>query len=133
MARNSKENTRGNVAPVELAAFAYDSVWVVAAALSEHNVSDADDYDNKLTAESVLSFLNTKKYFGTSGELAFHETGWRASRQAYVTLYREDSDELLKKDVVGIVQNTSGNKPQFVYTNNESASTVWSGSSKNKV
>lgn len=123
MGHENEENTTKQIAPPELAAYAYDSVLLLAAALSIQNVS----INYKLSADTMMDYLSAKGYLGTTGQISFDEVGWRVSIQAYVTLYREDSNQLLKRVAIGIIDNTNGDRPQFMYINNESASTVWSG------
>ena len=123
MALKIEENITRQFAPPELAAYAYDSVWLLAAVLSLHNVST----NHKLSADTVLDYLSTKGYSGTSGQISFDKVGRRFSTQAYVTLYREGPNKLLKRVPIGVVDNTNGDNLQFIYINNESASTVWSG------
>lgn len=75
----------------------------------------------------MLDCLSTEDYLGTTGQISFDKVGWRISTQAYVTLYREDPNHLLKRVTFGIIEDTNGDHPQFMYINNESASTIWSG------
>lgn len=113
-------------APAELAVYAYDSVSLLAAALNQQNISVDSNY--KLVKESVLDLLRAEDYLGISGHVSVDKSGLRVSTLAYVTIYRESADGSLKKVVIGMVQNRlSGNRPQFVYSKNESRSSVWSG------
>lgn len=121
------DTTTEQFAPAELAAFAYDAVWLLAAALDVKNVS----LNHKYAVNDILDYLSVEDHYGVSGPIAFGGAGWRIATQAYVTLYREGTNKSLQKVLVGIVRNLhnikGGNQPQFVYINNESASTVWPG------
>lgn len=110
-------------APSELAAFAYDSVLLLAAALSTHNLSN----DLQLTADDVMRFSNTNDHYGATGSISFDGMGRRLSTEAYVTLYRETADHTLDRVLVGIVNKERESQPLFTFTNNESHSTIWSG------
>ena len=101
--------------------FAYDSVLLLAAALSMQNASN----NQPLTADDVISCSNAN---GASGD-TFDDLGWRITTAAYVTLYREiGSNHALERVLIGIIKKERGSQPKFTYTNNESPSTVWSGS-----
>lgn len=120
---NDEENSTKQLAPPELAAYAYDSVLLLAVALSVQNTSSS----YKLSADAMLDRLSAEAYLGTTGQISFDKLGSRISTQAYVTLYRENPNHLLKRVTIGIVEDTNGDHPQFMYINNESASTIWSG------
>ncbi len=65
---------------------------------------------------------------GLSGDIYFDDMGWRITTAAYVTLYREiSSSNSLERVLIGIVKKDRESHPKFMYTNNESSSTVWSG------
>lgn len=122
---NTTSTSKHQPAPVELAVFAYDSVLLLAAALSMQNVSN----NQQLTAAGVLSFPSTN---GLSGDTSFDDMGWRITTAAYVTLHREfgsssSSNHSLERVLIGIVKKEGGNQPKFMYVNNEGPSTVWSG------
>ena len=119
---NSTTSITKRLAPAELAAFAYDSVRLLAAALSVHNVST----NHHLTANDVIRY-SKDDYYGVSGRISFDDMGWRIAMQAYVTIYRESTNHSLERVLIGIVKKESRSQPNFVYINNESASTVWSG------
>lgn len=121
--KNSATSTaKHQPAPAELAVFAYDSVLLLAAALSMQNVSN----NQPLTADDIISCSNTN---GASGDVSFDDLGWRITTAAYVTLYRViGSNHALERVLIGIVKKERGSQPKFMYTNNESPSTVWSGS-----
>ena len=66
---------------------------------------------------------------GVSGDISFDDLGWRITTAAYVTLYREiGNSHSLERVFIGIIKKEIGSQPKFMYINNESLSTVWSGS-----
>ena len=108
-------------APAELAAFAYDSVLLLASALSMQNASS----NQQLTANDVIGISCTN---GVSGDISFDDMGWRITTAAYVTLYRETSNSnSLERVLIGMIKKEKGTHSKFMYINNESPSTVWSG------
>ena len=103
--------------------FAYDSVLLLAAALSMQNVSN----NHQLTAHDIIRFSSTNGYYGVSGNISFDDMGWRITTAAYITLYRETVSHALERVLIGIVKKERGSQPKYTYINNESTSTVWSG------
>lgn len=121
VSKNSTTSTaKRPPAPAELAAFAYDSVLLLASALSMQNASN----NQQLTANDIIDISCTN---GASGDISFDDMGWRITTAAYVTLYRETGDSSLERVLIGMVKKEKGTRSKFMYINNESPSTVWSG------
>lgn len=84
--------------------------------------------NEQLTADDVIGFLSSNDYYGVSGNISFDVMGWRKATAAYVTLYRETASHgTLERVLIGIVKKEKGIQPAFMFINNESTSTVWSG------
>jgi hypothetical protein len=81
--------------------------------------------NQQLTVNDIIGISCTN---GASGDMSFDDMGWRITTAAYVTLYREiSSSNSLERVLIGIVKKDRESHPKFMYADNESPSTVWSG------